>query len=88
MAINKEEERLRIGRELAAKRKEKQMNQAQVAERCGLPQAHIARIETGGFSVGPDTLAAVADALDCTVEIIGKADNRRRRPKRSPDKEE
>ncbi len=88
MAINKEEERLRIGRELAARRKEKQMNQTQVAEKCGLQQAHIARIETGRFSVGLDTLAAVADALDCTVEIIGKADNRRRRTKRSPDKEE
>lgn len=70
MAINKEEERLRIGRELAARRKEKQMNQTQVAEKCGLQQAHIARIENGKFSVGLDTLAQIADALGARVEII------------------
>ena len=62
MGINKDDERLRIGRRIAEIRKENGMTQAQLAERCGLQQAHIARIENGKFSVGLDTLAQIADA--------------------------
>ena len=70
MAIIKEEERLRIGRRIAEMRKEHGLTQTQVAEQCGLQQAHIARIETGKFSVGIDTLAQIADALNAKVEFI------------------
>jgi transcriptional regulator with XRE-family HTH domain len=46
------------------------MTQAQLAERCGLQQAHIARIENGKYSVGLDTLAQIADAMGAKVDIV------------------
>jgi len=70
MAIIKEEERLRIGRRIAEMRKEQGLTQTQLAEQCGLQQAHIARIETGKYSVGIDTLSQIADALNAKVDLI------------------
>jgi len=70
MAIIKEEERLRIGRRIAEIRKELSLTQTQLAERCGLQQAHIARIERGQYSVGIDTLALIAEALDRKIDFI------------------
>lgn len=70
MTIIKEKERLRIGRRIAEIRKEQALTQAQVAERCGLQQAHIARIETGRYSVGLDTLALIADAMGMKIDFI------------------
>ena len=70
MTIIKEKERLRIGRRIAEIRKEQALTQAQVAERCGLQQAHIARIEAGRYSVGLDTLAQIAEALGRKIDFI------------------
>ena len=70
MAIIKEEERLRIGRRIAEIRKEQGMTQTQLADLCGLQQAHIARIETGRYSVGLDTLALIADAMGMKIDFI------------------
>ena len=64
------EERKRIGRRIAELRKEQNMTQAQLAERCGIAQAHIARIETGRYSVGLDTLTQIATALGMELEFI------------------
>ena len=63
-------ERLRIGQRIAELRKEQGMTQTQLAERCGLQQAHIARIETGRYSVGLDTLAQIATALGMKVDFV------------------
>jgi transcriptional regulator with XRE-family HTH domain len=63
-------ERLRIGRRIAEIRKEQNLTQTQLAERCGLQQAHIARIETGRYSVGLDTLAQIADAMGMKIDFI------------------
>lgn len=63
-------ERLRIGQRIAELRKEQGMTQTQLAERCGLQQAHIARIETGRYSVGLDTLTQIATALGRTVDFV------------------
>ena len=63
-------ERLRIGRRIAETRKERGLTQTQLAERCGLQQAHIARIEAGRYSVGLDTLAQIADALGMKIDFI------------------
>lgn len=63
-------ERKRIGRRIAEIRKEQNMTQAQLAERCGIAQAHIARIETGRYSVGLDTLAQIAAAMGMSVDFI------------------
>lgn len=63
-------ERLRIGQRIAELRKEQGMTQTQLAERCGLQQAHIARIEAGRHSVGLDTLAQIADAMGMKIDFI------------------
>ena len=63
-------ERLRIGQRIAELRKEQNLTQTQLAERCGLQQAHIARIETGRYSVGLDTLAQIADAMGMTIDFV------------------
>ncbi|MFC2488149.1 MAG: helix-turn-helix domain-containing protein [Alloprevotella sp.] len=67
--MDKETERLRIGHRIAEIRNEQHLTQRQLAERCGLQQCHIARIETGRYSVGLDTLAAIAEALGKTVDL-------------------
>ena len=62
--------RLRIGQRIAELRKEQNLTQTQLAERCGLQQAHIARIEAGRYSVGLDTLAQIADAMGMKIDFI------------------
>lgn len=79
--MNKEEQRKRIGQRIATIRKEVMwedskgirrlgMTQGELAERCGLAQSHIARIEAGRYSVGFDTLQQIAEAMGRTVDII------------------
>lgn len=68
--IQRQDERLRIGRLIADLRKSKGWTQAQLAEHCGLQQAHIARIETGRYSVGLDTLAQIAEALGTRIDFV------------------
>ena len=63
-------ERLRIGQRIAELRKEQNLTQTQLAERCGLQQAHIARIEAGRYSVGLDTLAQIADAMGMKIDFV------------------
>ena len=63
-------ERLRIGQRIAELRKGQGITQTQLAERCGLQQAHIARIEAGRYSVGLDTLAQIADAMGMKIDFI------------------
>lgn len=65
-----EQERQRIGQRIADLRKRQGMTQTELAERAGLQAPHIARIEKGRYSVGLDTLAAIAHGLGCTIEII------------------
>ena len=69
-ATDKTSERQRVGRRIAELRKEQNMTQAQLADRCGIAQAHIARIETGRYSVGLDTLAQIATALGRSIDFV------------------
>lgn len=68
--IKNEQERQRIGQRIAAIRKSKEWTQEELAERCGLAQSHIARIEAGRYSVGFDTLQQIAEALGCTIDLV------------------
>jgi transcriptional regulator with XRE-family HTH domain len=68
--MNKEKERNRIGKRIADIRREKGITQSQLAELSGMRQSHIARIEAGYYSVGFDTLQAIARALGCQVDFI------------------
>ena len=70
MAIKNEEQRQRIGQLIATLRKEKGMTQQDLADVTGLLRNHISRIEQGRYSVGFDTLQAIAEALGGTIDII------------------
>ena len=67
--MNKEQERLRMGERIATLRKEKGMTQQDLADVTGLFRNHISRIEQGRYSVGFDTLQAIAEALGGTIDI-------------------
>ena len=73
--------RERIGQRFAEVRKEtewvdangikrKGMTQTELAERCGLLQSSIARVERGYFSIGFDTLEAMAEGLGKKIDIV------------------
>lgn len=69
--IKNEQERQRIGKRIAELRKSKKMTQAELAERSGLGQGHIARLEAGKYGATIDVLSSIAGAMDSKVEIIG-----------------
>lgn len=68
--IKNEEERQRIGIDIATLRTQKGMTQQQIAESAGLQRNHISRIEQGRYSVGFDTLQTIAEALDADIRIV------------------
>ena len=65
-----EQERKRIGQRIKALRTEMQLTQGELAERAGLQLAHISRIESGKYSVGIDTLSAIANVLGKQLDFI------------------
>jgi transcriptional regulator with XRE-family HTH domain len=68
--IKNEQERQRIGQDIAQLRKEKGMTQQDMTDATGVQRNHISRIEQGRYSVGFDTLQAIADALDADIRIV------------------
>lgn len=68
--IKNEQERQRIGQDIAQLRKEKRMTQQDLADRVEMQRAHIARIEAGRYSVGLDTLAAIGQALGKRLAFV------------------
>lgn len=66
----KQQARDRIGQRIAALRKLAGMSQEQLALRAGLQRTHISRIEAGKYAVTLETIQAIAEALDMTVDII------------------
>ena len=71
MSMEKDyEARKRMGERIRQLRTEKGVSQTELAEKAGLAQPHIVRIEQGRYSVGLDTLQAIAKALGCTVDMV------------------
>ena len=68
--IKNEQERQRIGQHIAQLRKEQGMTQQDLADRVEMQRSHIARIEAGRYSVGLDTLTAIAQALGKRLEFV------------------
>ena len=64
------EERQRIGKRIAEIRKECGMTQQVLADAVGLQRPHISRIEAGRYSVGLDTLSAIASAMGKKIEFV------------------
>ncbi len=71
-----DEVRKRIGKRIYALRNNQGITQQQLADAAGLKQPHIVRIEQGKYSVGLDTLDAIANALGCKVDLVA---NRRKK---------
>lgn len=68
--IRNEQERQRIGKRIAELRKGRKMTQAELAERSGLGQGHIARLEAGQYGATIDVLSSIAWAMESTIEIV------------------
>lgn len=65
-------ERVRIGLRIQEIRNELKMTQSQLAEKAGMTQGNIARIEAGRYSTRLDTLSKIAEALGRSVDFIKK----------------
>lgn len=63
-------ERERIGLRIAEIRKEAGLSQCELAERLGMKQNAISRIEKGKFNIGFDTLQKIAEAFGKKVDFI------------------
>ena len=68
--VNNEEQRQRIGNDIAALRKKKGMTQQQVADMAGIKRPHVARVEKGKYNFGFDTLQTIAETLDADIRIV------------------
>lgn len=62
-------ERQRIGSAIKARREALSMTQKEIAERAGLQQQNIHRIELGRYSVGLDIINRVLEALGLKLDI-------------------
>lgn len=63
-------ERARIGQRIAKLRKQAGMTQAQLADKCGMQQSNIARIENGRYGITIDVLARIAQALGKRIDLV------------------
>ena len=72
MKKNNIEERKRIGGEIAELRIKQGLTQEQLAEKLGIKQQSVSRIELGLFSVGFDMLQKIAEALGGKIIIQDK----------------
>jgi ribosome-binding protein aMBF1 (putative translation factor) len=58
-----------IAGQVADRRRELGLSQAELAEICGTTQSAIARLESGGRPPRIDTLLKLAHALDCELAV-------------------
>lgn len=66
----KQHTRDRIGLRILTMRKMREWSQDELARRAGLQRTHISRIEQGKYAVTLETIQAIAEALDMTVDLI------------------
>ena len=59
-----------IGQRIQELRKEAGMTQTQLAEKCGIAQPNIARIEAGTYATSIDVLSRIAEALGKKIELV------------------
>jgi len=59
-----------IARTIRAAREAKGLSQRALAERAGLPQSHISRIENAGVDLRISSLSEIARALDLEVALV------------------
>jgi ribosome-binding protein aMBF1 (putative translation factor) len=61
-----------IAMQVVALREKHGWTQAELAERCGIDQGDISRIERGATSPTTRTLQRIADALDADVQLVAR----------------
>lgn len=66
----KQQTRDRIGLRIFQLRTMREWSQDELARRAGLQRTHVSRIEAGKYAVTLETIQAIAEALDMTVDII------------------
>lgn len=66
----KQQTRDRIGLRILTLRKMREWSQDELARRAGLQRTHISRIEQGKYAVTLETIQAIAETLDMTVDLI------------------
>ena len=59
-----------IGQRIAFLRKEAGLSQAVLAERSGIRQSHLSRIECGKYNITLDVLNAIAKGLGRTIDFV------------------
>jgi len=65
-----EETRYRLGGLIKHLRFMQHMTQTQLAEKCGMAQPNIARIEAGTYATSIDVLSRIAEALGKRIELV------------------
>lgn len=58
-----------IGKQIADIRKEKGLTQKELAQKCGIQQSNISRLEKGQYNPSIVLLESIAEALDKKLEI-------------------
>ena len=69
-AYSEEMVRLRLAKQIRDLRTSHQMTQRVVAQKSGMPQSVIARIESGDRGISVDTLGRVAHTLGKEVQLV------------------
>ena len=66
----KQENRIRIGGQVATIRKEKGLSIRELAEACGVTAQNITKIEHGKYNGSIDILGKICEALECRIDIM------------------
>jgi transcriptional regulator with XRE-family HTH domain len=61
---------VRLGRRLSQLRERRGLSQTQLADMAQIGRAHLSQIENGAVAARIDTLYAIAQALDLTLEEL------------------
>ena len=67
-------DRERIGHRIKTLREEMQMDAKTLAQKAGITQANMSRIEQGKYSPGLDVLCRIASAMDMQLDFVKKGD--------------
>jgi len=62
-----------IALQVVALREQHELTQAELAERCGMDQGDISRIERGSTSPTTRSLQRIAEVLDADVRLVARA---------------
>jgi XRE family transcriptional regulator, regulator of sulfur utilization len=62
-----------IAMQVIALREQHGLTQTELAERCGVDQADISRIERGATSPTARTLQRIADSLDADLKLVARS---------------